>query len=302
MLSAAVIVLFLYYFNQNREEFKPLIELNPILLIIISLLYSFMVAINGLYTKIIVEPFKVSLTLAEGVFLSIVSSVGNFFAPAGAGYGIRAIYLKKKHGLSYTDYSVTLAGYYVLLIMINSFAGLVALFFLRGNETPNFKLIFIILSLALLVSLLFGVFNMSKIRLPKTNSKFLNKLFNFFIMLSNGWKKISSNRELMIKLIALTLLSLGVTMLLVSLIISALHLSTTFAAVLLYSVLGLLSLFINITPGNIGIKEGVIIFSAGIMGFSVNQVILIAVVERGVVFVSLLYLWAIAEKMKRKFL
>lgn len=292
-------LLFAYYFAQNREKFRPLLDINPILLIIISVLYSASVSINGVFTKLIVEPFKVFISLREGVFLAIISSVGNFFAPAGAGYGLRAVYLKKKHNLSYTNYSVTLAGYYVLIIMVNSLMGLLALLLLRKHDGSNYMLIFAALLGALLFSLIFSVFDLSEKHSPKTSNRILKKVFNFFIMISRGWKEISVNRSLMLRLIALTIFSLALNMGLVALIVVSLHFSTSVAAIMLYSVLGVLSMFFNITPGNIGIKEGITLFSAGVMGFSLNQVILIAIVERGVVFLSLIYLWVIAERMKR---
>ncbi len=301
-LSFIVLSLFCYYFIYNKDKFKPILDLNPLLLIGTSLIYSLIVVINGLFTKIIIEPFNVFITINEGIFLAIISSIGNFFAPAGAGYGLRAIYLKKKYNLSYTNYTVTLAGYYVLLIMINSLAGILALILLRNNDNPSYKLILVSLVLAFLFSLIFSLFNLSENHLPKIKNTIYQKIVNVLVMISLGWKEISSNKKLILKLIGLIVISLALTMIMVSLIINSLHFTTSFAAVLLYSVLGLLSLFINVTPGNIGIKEGVILFSASVMGFSVSQVILIAIVERGIVFISLLYLWIIAERMKKQFI
>lgn len=299
-LSIVVLALFGFYFFRNVDKFKPLLDLNPLLLVVISFLFCLMVAINGVFTKLIIEPFKKIIPLYESVYLAIISSVGNFFAPAGAGYGFRAVYLKKKYNLSYADYTATLSGYYILIIMVNSLAGLLALILLGSKNNHNYKLVFLALLGAFLFSLFFSIFKIKKEKLPKVKKSLYKKLLELFSRISEGWSDITSDRMLMLKLVLLTLVTLAMSMTMTGLIIASLHLSTSFAAIMLYSVLGSLSLFINITPGNIGIKEGILLFSAGVMGFSIDQIILIAIVERGIIFITLLYLWLFSERMKSK--
>jgi len=299
-LSILVLILFCYYFIGNKDKFQPLLNINPLLLVMISLIYALSVASNGIFTKLIIKPFNVTISLTEGVFLAIISSVGNFFAPAGAGYGLRAVYLKRRHGLSYTNYSATLAGYYILSIMIYAILGLVAVLLLRSNEGPNYIIIALGLTGALLFSLFFSLVRIPSNKAGGDKGGVAHKVLHFAAMITKGWHEIYMDHNLLMQLVALTLGSLALNMIMIGAIVFALHLSTSFAAILLYSVLGFLSIFFNVTPGNIGIKEGVILFSASVLGFSLSQVILIAVVERGMVFLSLLYLWGISEGIKRK--
>ena len=53
------------------------------------------------------------------------------------------------------------------------------------------------------------------------------------------------------------------------------------------------SLLISITPGNLGLREGIIAFSAGFLGVGLEEALLVAIIDRAAlvfsVFISGLY-------------
>src|SRR3972149_3081522 len=131
LITVLVLGLFAAYFIFNIEKFKPLLDVSFVLLLLIALANIGGIFINGLFTKFILEPFKKFISIAEAFYVSVISSIGNFFAPAGTGFGIRAVYLKKKHGLPYSEFISTLSGSYILVFLVSSFVGLVSLYLLR---------------------------------------------------------------------------------------------------------------------------------------------------------------------------
>lgn len=301
LISTLVVIgAFVAYFIHNKNDFKPLLDINVAFLFGIAFFYSALVSVNGLFTRLTLEPFNKDLPIFEGVYLAIISSIGNFFAPAGAGFGYRAFYLKRKYDLAFSDYASVLSGYFVISFFINSIAGLIAIQFLGGKGEAQRDVIILGLLAVLVFSIIASIIKVPQKLVDSTKNSLLHGILSILHRVTNGWRKILSTKDVLIKLVLLTLLSLFLSMATTTLIISSLHLSTTLSAITLYSVLGSLSIFINITPGNLGIKEAIYLFAASVMGFSIGQIVLIALVERGVIFVTLLLLWLGTKRMKRR--
>ena len=300
IITSLVLAVFIVYFFLNVDKFKPLLQVNGYLLIAIALTNVAGVFINGLFTKFILEPFNKYISITEAFYVSVISSIGNFFATAGTGFGIRAIYLKKKHGLPYSEFISTLSGNYILVFLANSFIGLLALYLLRDGYNNQYAVLAGAFGLMFIVSLLLSVI---KIPIPKISEPKKTKFSaaaKALYRVTHGWNKIIASKNLVFKLLCLTIVNFFLAAFIYWAIIASLHLTITFPALLLFSVLGSLSIFINITPANLGIKEAIYIFFSSILGFSVSEIILIALVERGVQFVVLLALWLYSSKAKNK--
>ena len=293
-----VIAVFTVYFLLNVEKFKPLLEVNIGLLLIIALANLAGIFINGLFTKFILEPFKKLISVAEAFYVSVISSIGNFFAPAGTGFGIRAVYLKKKHGLPYSEFISTLSGNYVLVLLINSLIGLVALYLLRDQYSVQFLALVMIFGLMFVVAL-----GLIFLKIPSGKGSTQEKgssLSRSFYRVVYGWSKINSNKNLLLKLIGLVSINFIIAAFMYWSIIQSVNLTISFPALLLFTVLGSLAIFINITPANLGVKEAIYLFSAAVLGFSVNDILLIALVDRGVQFAVLFVLWIFASRLREK--
>ena len=298
ILTLAVIAAFVVYFILNAHQFRPLLHANLFLLLVIAAAYVTSIAVSGLFTKIILIPFNKTISLTESFFVSLISSVGNFFAPIGAGFGFRAVYLKKKFGLPYSEYISTLSGNYILVFLVNSAFGLFALYLLRSRHDSEYSVLVAAFGIVFLFSLM-----LSLVKIPTKNIKlqrthWAKNFLGTLTRVTNGWNHIISHKRLMIQLTGLTILNLFITMFITFTIIKALHLSISFGPLLLFSVLGSLSLFINITPANLGVKEAIYLFSATVLGFSTYQILSIALIDRGVLFLVLIVLWLISPKLR----
>lgn len=299
LLTLVVIAAFVLYFVFNADKFKPLTHINALFLLLIALGDITSIFINGLFTKFILRPFNKSIPMLESFYVSLISSVGNFFAPVGAGFGFRAIYLKQKFKVPYTEYIATLAGNYIIVFLSNSFFGLLSLYLLRSHKNSQYSLLVLVFAGIFATSL-----TLSLVKIPlgfaqKQRFKFLRTFLDHLAIVTKGWNHIISHKKLMLQLIGLSALSLPLTMGITWTIIHSLHFSISLAPLILFSVLGSLSLFINITPANLGVKEAIYLFSSHVLGFSVSQILSIALVDRGVMFVLLFVLWIGARSLKR---
>jgi uncharacterized protein (TIRG00374 family) len=300
IITSIVFIIFLVYFVANLEKFKLLLHINFALLLLISLADMAVIAVNGLFTKAVLVPFKKSIGFLESYYVSLISAVGNYFAPVGAGFAFRAIYLKRKHNLPYSEYISILSGNYILVFLTSSILGLLALLMLGSNSSPQFLTLFTIFSLMLVGALLLCMVKIPFVKVESIHNRHLRSFGKILYRIVNGWNKITANKSLMARLYTLTLANAALSFINIWLIITALHISTTFPALLLFSVLGTLSLFINITPANLGVKEAIYLFSSSVLGFSTAQILSIALIDRGVLFIVLLILWLFSSKTKAK--
>ena len=298
--TGLVLVLFLIYFLLNTEQFKPILHVNIYLLAIAAAAYIAGVFANGIFIKFILEPFNKFIAAGEAFYVSVISSIGNFFAPGGTGFVVRAVYLKKKHGLAYSEFISTLSGNYVLVFLVSSFVGLTSLLALKQYYSFQWLVLFVFFCLLFLVSLLISLFKPKLPELDDRQDSRSRRLSRNVCRVVNGWSKIVSDKKLMLRLLSLTFVNLALAVIIYWSIVQSVDLSISLPALLLISVLGSLSIFVNITPANLGIKEAIYIFSAGILGFSIGEMILIALVDRGVQFSVLLALWLFASKLKVK--
>ncbi len=299
-LGIIVFLIFVIYFALNASTFKPLLDVNIWLLVLIAIADLTVIMVNGLFIKFILKPFDKYISLIESGRVSLISSVGNFFAPVGAGFGFRAVYLKKKHNLPYSEYLSTLSGNYIIVFLVNSFFALVALYLLRSHHSKQYLVLIGLFSGTFIMSLALSILKIpASLQRKVNNNKRLSKISKPFFQVIDGWNKIVADKSLMVRLISIIFFNILITIAIATLEIHALHFHIGLPQLLLFSVLGSLSLFINLTPANLGVKEAIYIFSRSVIGFSTGQILSIALLDRGVLFIILFISWIIFGRMKK---
>lgn len=299
-LTLAVILLFVIYFVLNTNKFRSLLHIDLPLLVLLFVGNVFSMYINGIFTKIILVPFNKYIPVLESFYVSLISTIGNFFAPVGAGFGFRAVYLKRRFGLPYRDYASILSGNYILVFLVNSFFGLVALYLLRSKHGGPYDVLLAVFTAIFLVSLIFSLVRVPLPNAQKLKLMPLRRIAGLFSQVLSGWNHIISHRKLTARLVFLAFLSLALNTGMAWVLIHSIHLSVGFAQLILFSVLSLLSLFVNITPANLGVKEAIYIFSQNVIGFSTAQILSMALIDRGMLFLVLSAAWIVTSQIKNK--
>jgi uncharacterized membrane protein YbhN (UPF0104 family) len=302
LISLAIVSIFVFYFFYNIEDFKLLLDINPAPLFVVGGATLGSIIANGLAVKFLVEPFKIELTANESIKVSAVSTVGNFFAPAGGGMGVRAVYLKKKHLLPYSSYIPVLAANYVYVFIVSSAIGIIALTF-ADYRNPQFYFVLASLAMLLVVNLVILFASRSQANYGNFSSAnndegVISKPTYYFRLMILGLRKISKTKHLTRKVLFVNICNLSLSVLSTFVLTRVLSVNVDFYGVVLLSVLGSLSLFINITPANLGVKEAVFIFISTSIGISVNEALTIALIDRAILFVVLSILWVHIFKLK----
>ncbi|MEI6481165.1 MAG: lysylphosphatidylglycerol synthase transmembrane domain-containing protein [Candidatus Saccharibacteria bacterium] len=297
LLGIIVVLIFIIYFIFNKSSFKPLLDIKPVLLIGSFVCYVGIIICNGLFIKYIVGSFNKQLDSYESVRVSLLSSIGNFFASSGAGLGFRAVYLKKKHDLSYSDYMATMYGNYLLIFIINAVIGITSLMLIGSNGSPQFVGVGLFFTGLLIASLILSFLIIPTI---KIHNKYLSAAAQTLRKMSDGWRLVTRNRKLLLHLSLLVMIQIILTVLIAWFELSSLSISIGFGQLLLFSVLGSLSIFISLTPANIGVKEAVYVVTATVIGLSTPQILSLALIDRGILFITLAVLWAVIGRDKNE--
>lgn len=277
LLSVAIIAILLiwllYYIKNNIADFRQLSLVNPIYIvyfIIINLIFSFT---NGLVIKYLVEPFKIKLLFKEWFGLSVITTFYNAITPFRGGAIARAVYLKKKHNFSYTNFLATLSGVYVINLLVASLLGILSLILIYMRYEISSAIVLLVF-LAFFLPTLFIVLFSPKI--PEGKNFLANKLAKVI----NGWHLIRKNK----KIVSIVTLTIAVQLMLgvigTILVYGIFGVELEFAKSLFLVSISYLSIVISITPGAIGISEAVQVFSAMVVGIMPAQSIAAAILGR----------------------
>ena len=128
-LLAIILSFFVYYIYTHFSDFKVLLNINPLWIIPIVIISLLSTIVNGIIFKNIMIPFHVNLKPKEWYGLSVVTSFYNLITPFRGGAVARAIYLKKHHSFSYTNFIATMLGVYVIQFFIITLVGMINLYF-----------------------------------------------------------------------------------------------------------------------------------------------------------------------------
>ncbi len=286
-----------FYIYGHSNDFKSLLDVPIQYLFFIAIAHIVIIFFNGLFIKFTIQPFGKDIGYEESFFVSVLTAAGNYFFPVGAGTGIKAVYLKKKFKLAYTDFMSTLSGNYILVFLINSLLGLIALFVLRNSASEAVVSTIGLVLGGIFVSMLILAFY----GFPKTIISWLSKrkavkrVADLIAQVLRGWNIITEHKTLMFKLISVTVGNFLITMIIVKLATAALGFSIGFWPLVLYTALGALSLLLNVTPGSIGIREAIFIFSSAVLGLTTPQIFSISIIQNGVLFFVLITAWILSR-------
>ena len=276
----AIAFAFVYYIFQHLDDFKQLTIVNPILLLILIVFLLVNYFFISIITKSILTPLGVYLRTKEAFALSIVTGFYNLITPFKGGMATRAIYLKKKHNFTYTDFLASLAGMYVITFLIASLIGIISSLLIYRSTGVFSWIIFGIFCTMFFPLFLIVIFSP---KFPFTKNDFLNR----FIKVVNGWNLIKNDKKtvLIVSIISISQLLLGALMLYLQFQVFGIEIE--FINCLFLASIGSLAILIAITPAGLGINEAVTVFSALTIGITPTQSLSVVLLGRAIQMVVL---------------
>jgi uncharacterized membrane protein YbhN (UPF0104 family) len=250
---------FVVYLVQNADRYSRLLDLSiGWLLALLGLVLCFAVC-NGLINFFFYRVLGVYLTLNEGIGLAAVNTLANQLPFAG-GLVAKAMYLKQRHRLEYMHFLSATTALYVCFVATNGVIGLTALghWWLTNlvGIPPLLALGFLGMSLSLI-----------SLWLPIDTFSLPSKLGQYLAQLVEGWMVLGQHPLLLVVLIGLQVIT---TLVYASRLWFAFHIlsqDVTYAQCLLFSSATILTRLVNIAPGGLGVREGIVAGVASLLGF-----------------------------------
>jgi uncharacterized protein (TIRG00374 family) len=274
---------FIYFFNQNFDEFKKLSLSNPQHIIPIFFLVVFQYFIIGSITKNLVKPLKLKLRSVEAFGLSIVSGFYNMIAPFRAGMAVRALYLKKKYNFLYSDFVSALFVNYILIFWIGGFLGILSIFLIYISENV---LNLLILSLFILIFVILSLIIMINPQIPETRYPWINRI----IQILERFFFIKEKTSVLLLTAFLSLLQLLNTSFMLYLQFQVFDFEITFVKSLFLAAISYIGAIISITPASLGVKEAMVVLSATTIGITPIESLSVVLLGR---FISILILFTL---------
>lgn len=283
IILLAFVVIALWYGYTHKELFLNLKKISAFSLIALILLVFVSHILNGYRFKYLMRVFTTDLNFREWFGLSVCNSMFNYYLPARGGIAVRAYYLKKKHKFSYSHYTSLIAGSYIIIFFLSAGIGLVLTLLYKPIHGILYGKLVMIFSGLLLLTMI-GTFLL--VLFLKLGKRFKNERFNNILeLVKEGLDFFQENRRLIISFSILHVAFISVMGARLFVCFSAIDIDVVPLQMLIISSLTTFSIVLSLTPANLGIKEGIISFSAHLLGIPADQAMLAALIDRGVAIV-----------------
>jgi uncharacterized protein (TIRG00374 family) len=276
-LTLALLGLFLAGDNELASAFLRVRPISVALLFLIQCVFN---AVSGLVLRELSLFFGVRLNSTEWYGLPAATTMGNYLTPASGGLVARAVYLKQRYGLPYPRFLSLLSSGYLVNFLVISAVGFFIVISRHLQDAQFFALALFFLAVFTVILYLLHR------PVPLTDGE--GRIKRFLRDVVSGWPLMKSKTGLIGKLILLSLANIVLGGSSLWLAFDALGYAVPGMDAVLVNLLQAFSLLISITPGNLGVQEGVVSLSTGLLGYGLGAGLLAALLIRAVTVLFIL--------------
>lgn len=273
-----IITFICYYFKKNSYQIiKIIVNINKYCIYLFLPLAFINLYINSLNNKYILKFFNVNLKFKDYFSITSISSLLNIIIPFRGGVIFKAYYLKEKYKFNYSKSVVMNLAVYNITFLVCSFLGIINLLILKGSMKFNINkfLILIIFYFFILISSSFLILYQKKtIKFP------IKKLTQIINNILSGWHLLKNKKSNIIFLFTLNVFAFIVFIFQTMLAFKSINISLNIFQLIFICTIALLSVFINITPGNLGVQEAVFSFSSYLLHIKLLDSIIVSLIIR----------------------
>lgn len=275
-LASVLILTFLYFFiKEDLHLFKNLLNLKFYQLLILSLATLLNLLLNCYLFYIFLKYFNLDIKFSKWLNIYNINRLSNLIF-IKTGPLIKGAYLKKNHNLPYSGYIYI--AYYLTILQLLCFSLIMiaslSLNYFFGNKIFN-SYVFAVFLCALLPIGLLLVYSSKIFTVLKRFIKFsfLEKINNFII-------ETQMPKAVLLRCFAIIFLIVIFYSLKIYFLYFIFFKPISFFSSVLIATIGLLSLFVSITPASLGIREALMSYSAKLIGENFQETIVIATADR----------------------
>tara|TARA_B100000959_G_scaffold140740_1_gene147823 strand:- start:263 stop:1201 length:939 start_codon:yes stop_codon:yes gene_type:complete len=270
--SILIVLLGVHYFYQKSDELKQLMNLT---LFQIGTAFTAIILYNlitGVKYKTIFSVFKIKLSIKEWFGLTQVMLFFNqvFFY---IGTVANAYYLKKHYRLSYSKFIIATTAIKLVDLFVVALISLTfSLIFFIIFEINLYAILLFCFVLTILILLFFS----KSIKTRGLELRFCKKLLGIIEL----WNEYKQNKSAIITLILLTLIAIPILGIRYYIAFNIVNNPISIFECIIISLVVTTASFVNIVPGNIGIRETVVGFLAYYMDHNFEYGVIATTLDR----------------------
>lgn len=281
-----ILAAFYWYISSNWSEFQSLELSNPIYFIPAVLFVALNVFSIGALLELAIEPHGTKLSNKEIFGLSSLTRFSNQISPGYLGAVVRASYLKKNYNISYSKFSSSFLLSNILQFVISGFAALAVYVFYSADNAESKPIVLILVTVAVLMLMLYAPTKKLSQAIERLSRKRKSKVLERLADALNQFDKVRRHPNLFLRSLGWMIVTLLSSSVILLSLYMALGYNINFAAALFIASLASWTIVFSITPASIGIREGLMVIGARIMGVPIPLTISVAIILRIVTFTT----------------
>lgn len=303
LLVAVIVGWGVWYVAAHPEELAAIETLSPGWLLLLFGLATVKIGCMGLFTKYVVSALGIEMDFLEWFGVSGMSTMANYLTPFRGGAAVRAVYLKSRHGLSYSLFLSTLTTLYILSFASSAAVGLLAVIALYlGFGVASVSMAFFFLGVLFMPLVFFVLVRVASHLLKRCTAKrtevedsgllarAVSRGIGLTQQVMEGWQIISSRPATILRLLWASLLNDGVTLLMIHVAFVAFGARLPLLASLVLSSLFMISSLLPLTPSGLGIAEIAVVLTSQGLGVPGSLSVLSAGLNRAIMILAS-FLW-----------
>lgn len=281
LISIIILAFGTIYFLNNSEKYTALLDFSLSSVLMLALVTVIFIVGNGITNYLLYRNLGAEVGLNESIGLASLNTLANYLPFAG-GMVAKSVYLQKRYGLSYARFFSATLSLFVCIISANGLLGLsVLVYWLLIGKPVQPSLWIGFGGMAIVILGLF--FPLEWKFLPASIQKKISQLLE-------GWKIIRGNRVLLFQLMAVQMLMMLISAMRFWLAFRLYSQNVTFGQSLLFATAIVLTQFVSITPGGLGVREAIVAALAATQNYDSGISVLVVATDRliGTVVIILL--------------
>jgi uncharacterized membrane protein YbhN (UPF0104 family) len=274
LLGIAILAFLVGYLVGHRQQVNALLKLNAVELAAIYCISFIGVFNSAMVVKLILKPMGVRTFLGDMILLQNACMLLNY-VPMKFGSLFMANYLKKHYGLKYSHFGTFSIFLTLLLSAAACLTGVLAMVLAYGLDSVQKQL----LASAFLACLTASIFLIwVPLPVPKGSSR-AAVIFRDFLL---GRSAVTKNKGPLLIAAFFLLFNFILTAVRLAVIYHSMGVNVHPAGFLILGALGYITLFVNFTPGALGIREAVLGAGAVVLGIPLEAGITAALIDRAI--------------------
>ncbi len=292
-IYVATVVTLVIFLIKHRDQFQILFNLPKTKIASALLLSTLPPFVNSLRFREMVTIFGERLVFKEWFGLTICNTFYNFIFPAQAGLMMRALYMKRFLHFPYKNY-LLMQG---VNVCVNTFVAAaltipLSCYVTMAQQNPPDFIVNILLVSCMYIIILYVIYMASKKNMLSSHR------FDYICIRFSGLSNLlTTARRQLIHVALLQALLLFLASYRIFYMFSLFDIHPSFLHVLFIQILINITLLISITPGNIGISEGIMSYFLSMSGHDMKLVFVAMLADRTAVLVVFFILGTIFSKI-----